>query len=370
MENGKYAAVKYLLVCLLFSLILSEGTSANSETAEAINNRETALTESLNLIPTIDNRDYGFSIKMIDFDGNQIQNWFLQDFSASHGKKVIPGLLSDHLGDDGYPVNRDGVSLSALFAGSAEVTHLFPQEPLLKYGIWEFDSTQCFASLQEDNTFRVYHELGTVDSENSVTLDHGQFLPFNDLVPGMFSAKHPTNERDALGNELAEDDPRKGEPLYGIPGNKADHYFALEMEARFSIPVSGKDSRGEEINACFSGDDDLWVYLDDVLVLDLGGIHSAVPGLIDFSSGAVTYRDSDGKDTTVKLYKLFRHRYEEQNPDARESQIQEYLNGLFRENEHWQMGLRDDIIHTMRIFYMERGAGASNLHVRFNMPLK
>lgn len=95
-------------------------------------------------------------------------------------------MVTGFLGDDGYPLNREGASIASLFESAIEVNHFFPESP---DGTWEFDSTQCFASLHGDS-FILYHELGTVDTNNS-SLDHGQFLPFNDLTEGVYSSIHP-----------------------------------------------------------------------------------------------------------------------------------------------------------------------------------
>ncbi len=321
--------------------------------------------EYFTTLPTINTNLYQFVIKLVDFPNNAFEDYFLIDSSKSHGNKAFPGLVSGYLGEDNYPTNQKKISMSDLFAGSLPINHMFLES---RDGIWEFDSTQCFAFLHEDS-FILYRELGTIDIDYTTTMDHGQFLPFNSIKPGILSTFHPTNEYDALGNELPDNDLRKGEPLYAIQANEANHYFGLTIDATFTCPSSGKDERGEDLIAYFTADDDLWVYIDGYLILDLGGIHSAIPGSINFSTGAVTYRDADGKDYTTKLYKLFTQRYREQHPEAREGDVQAFIDDLFKENNQWQMVLRDDIIHTIKIIYLERGAGASNLCIRFNLPI-
>ena len=258
--------------------------------------------------------------------------------------------------------------MAALFTKAQEVNRLFPTEPLEKEGMWEFNSTQCFAALNE-SYFILYRDLGTIDTPYTTTMDHGQFLPFNTITPGNISVFHPTNEYDALGNELSDGDPRKGESLYAIPANEANHYFGLTLDAVFRFPASGTDEQGEDLIAYFTADDDLWIYIDGYLVLDLGGIHSAIPGSINFSTGTVTYRGADGKDSTTKLYKLFQQRYREKLPYAHERDVQAFINETFTENSHWQTVFKADTVHTIKIIYLERGAGASNLHIRFNMPV-
>lgn len=253
--------------------------------------------------------------------------------------------------------------MAALFSDAVQVNCLFPERA---DGWWLFDSTQCFVTLQRDR-FVLYRELGTVEKQNSsTTLDHGQFLPFNTITSDVISDLH-TNTYDALGNELPDDDPRKGERLYAIPANEANHYFGLTLDTAFTFPT--QTDGGEDLIASFTADDDLWVYIDGFLILDLGGIHSAIPGSINFSTGAVTYRGADGKDYTTKLYKLFYNRYKEKYPEARERDVQAFLDDLFTENSHWQQVFKENTTHTIKLIYLERGAGASNLSIKMNLPI-
>ena len=357
-----------MLLFLCFALSgFSFFDTARGETAEPHAGVYPTDQSFLHILPTVDQGKYALTLRLIDFDGNRRQNEFLLDSSSSHGTKAYPGLLFGWLDENGNTLNREGESIARLFDGAQEVNHLFLLDPLKTAGVWEFDSTQCFASLHGDS-FALYRELGTIESGNT-SLDHGQFLPFNDLKEGVLSSYHPVNLTDAKDEPLPDDAPRKGEPLYAIPANEANHYFGLTLDAVFTFPSSGTDDLGEDLIAYFTADDDLWVYIDGYLILDLGGIHSAVPGTINFSTGAVTYRGADGKDYTTKLYKLFRQRYEEKYPDARERDVQSFMNEIFTENSHWQTVFRGNTTHTLKLIYLERGAGASNLTIRFNLPV-
>ena len=145
--------------------------------------------------------------------------------------------------------------------------------------------------------------------------------------------------------------------MYLIPQDEADYFFGMEMEAGFTQTASGLDAWGHDIIFEFSGDDDFWLYVDGELVIDLGGLHSAVPGSVNFRTGDVMI---NGTHTTLKT--LFKSNYEARNPDKTEAEVAAYLDGIF-EGEVF----KDFTNHTMRVFYMERGAGASNLRMRFNL---
>ena len=78
-------------------------------------------------------------------------------------------------------------------------------------------------------------------------------MPFNDLTPGSFCTINPENLYDALGNELSDNNPRKGEKLYKIPAsdsdspNAANFYFGMELTSDFVQPLGGKDAWGHDI---------------------------------------------------------------------------------------------------------------------------
>ena len=171
-------------------------------------------------------------------------------------------------------------------------------------------------------------------------------------------------------NPLSSLDPRKGEKLYAVKyqqGKTApdyvDHFFGTEMTASFMQNESGLDAWGHDLIFEFSGDDDFWFYVDGKLVLDLGGIHSALDGSINFRTGEVIVNKKQ-----TNLRNLYEAAYKEEHPNAAATEIEAWLDGIFKENENGVKTVFKDFSgHTMKMFYFERGAGASNLHMRFNL---
>lgn len=335
--------------------------------------------EELHTVSTVDHSALGLTMRLVDFDGKNKQNTFLNDSTPTHGTKSYPGLLQSKLGSDSYPLNKNGNSMASLFADGQEVNHLFLNSTYEGSGYYEFDSTKNFASLTDERDangnrkFKVYQELGTIDiTKDKTTLDHSQFMPYNDLKAGEFAELHPTNERDALNNVLDDNDPRKGEKLYKIPSdqsndpNKANYYFGMEISGNFLMPPSGHDAWGHDIIFEFTGDDDFWLYVDGELVLDLGGVHSAIPGSVNYSTGKVVVRGADGKDIKTTLYDIFKANYQKREPGASAAEVNAYLDGIFTDKDGNKV-FKDYSTHSIRIFFMERGAGASNLWMRFNL---
>ena len=334
--------------------------------------------DSLTLVDTVDNNQHGITMKMIDFTAkanNSNNNPNEQDrfLNSSVGGAVtytVPGLLSTNLGEDGYPFATWGehASFSELFDESQleDVNHLFIQSIYNASGYFEFDSTQNFASIDHTTgDFKVYEELGTMDTGDRPTLKHGQFMPFNDLEAGYFSSLNPKNLYNALAQPLPSNDPRMSEHMYLV--RNPDYYFGMELEASFVQTPNGHDAWGHDIIYEFTGDDDFWLYVDGELVIDLGGIHSALAGNVNFCTGDVYV---NGRTTT--LYELFYNNYlgridETTGLQHTAAEAQAYVDDLFELNEHGNYVFKPYSTHTMRIFYMERGAGASNLHMRFNL---
>lgn len=333
----------------------------------------------LNTVETVDHTQYGITMKMIDYNGTQIhpnnadttqqQHDVLGDsrYVANAG---VPGLLSTNLVDD-YPIALNtNTPLSELFNGGTEVNHLFIENTYFSSGYFEFDSTQNFASFyKEDGTldgdnFTVYQQLGTNDKKKSDSMKHGQFLPYDKLSDN-YAVSNPTNDFDALLNPLPDSNPRKGEKLRLVEaGNNTDYFFGMEIEATFTQTPSGKDAWGHDIIYEFTGDDDFWLYVDNELIIDLGGIHSALSGSVNYSTGQVIV---NGKETTLRqiFANNFRTRYvKEHGQQPTEQRVNEHLAQFFDEGME---DFKDYSQHTMRIFYMERGGGASNLHMRFNL---
>ncbi len=323
--------------------------------------------DTLTDVPTIDNNQYGIEMKMIDFGTRAEMSNFLDDDTGGLTTKLVQGLLSTNLegGERGYPTAKGG-PLGDLFSDVKDVNHLFIRETYNETGYFEYDSAQNFASLKgrTEGDFTVYKELGSYDSAGErYTLKHGQFLPYNDLKAGTFCSVNRKNLYPTTSDtQLPDLDPRKNEQLYTVENNgaKANTYFGMELSASFTQTPNGLDEWGHDIIFEFTGDDDFWLYVDGELVIDLGGIHSAVPGSVNFRTGEVNV---NGKRTTLK--DLYYNNYKKRGHSDAEAKA--YVDGIFVQDDEGHWIFDANTTHTMRIFYMERGAGASNLHMRFNL---
>ena len=153
----------------------------------------------------------------------------------------------------------------------------------------------------------------------------------------------------------------------------ANHYLGMTMTVKFAQPEDGKLNMGssgkQPMIFQFSGDDDVWIFIDDVLVMDLGGIHSELYGTIDFSTGKVvtgqSWRtgglpsnpgDMPG-DATTTLYDLFVAALGQEETDK--------LHWVTKENGDKIFPTGTE--HELKLFYLERGNYDSSLQMRFTL---
>ena len=147
--------------------------------------------------------------------------------------------------------------------------------------------------------------------------------------------------------------------LYTIDYDKpTNFFFGFDMKFNFMQPKDGKVGNDNMVFR-FEGDDDVWVFIDDVLFLDLTGSHSQLGGEIDFNTGVVTYYDFDKNtyDVSKEESKIIPSINFSDIPGIDLSKLNS--NGIFK----------DYSTHTLSFYYMERGAGAGVMTTKFNMPL-
>ena len=146
----------------------------------------------------------------------------------------------------------------------------------------------------------------------------------------------------------------------------ATYHFGMQAVIPFSMTANGRlnaaDDNSTAITFDFSGDDDVWVFVDGKLVLDIGGIHNEMAGTMNFATNEWSVQRSEYNHATNKAVgdmngqkmsgKLF-------NTDSEKGVL-----GTDRET------FAATTSHTLTVFYLERGAGASNCKIKFNLPME
>lgn len=311
--------------------------------------------DALSTVDTIDSTSKGITMRMINYSSpaDGLSNDIGGPYTVNNVKGGIKQNLLNRVLTDGYPVTVGGTSLKKLFTGGTNVNHLFLRSSFDVDGSYEYSSFKNYAHLEDNGNFTVYDALGTPSDENARWYQRGNFMPYNSISASDVSTNK--NLYDESGNELSDTDPAHGKTLYKTQGDN-DYYFGMYVEADFNQPRNGQLKNGNMVYE-FNGDDDLWVYVDGVLMLDIGGIHDAHSGSINFATGAITYDSASA--TTIKAQFQAAGVF----PDGSawdESRVSEFFNGNT---------LKDLTTHNFKMFYMERGAGASNLKMKFNLEV-
>ena len=319
----------------------------------------------LSNVETEDTSKY-ITMRMIDY--NSAANGLDAAIGGGYGNGTVKQGLVKNVLSNGYPVT-EGVdeSLSKLFSSGKEVNHLFLSDTYKETGYYEYSSFENYAYLEGDGNFKVYKQIGTpVEDNNASYFKRGNFLPYSKIEDGKYAIYG--NRYDEDGKELDTSHPRYDEALYlaGDGQSQAEKfYFGMYLEADFAQLKDGQvqnknTKQWSDMVYEFNGDDDLWVFIDDVLVLDIGGVHDAHSGKINFADGSVEV-NTGTKIVTTKIKDMFKaaNKFPDGTPWNDKDAERYFDGGTFK----------DYSSHTMKMFYMERGAGASNLHMKFNLEV-
>ena len=294
------------------------------------------------------------------------------------------GIVSNQLGADGYPVlsgtgNIGTSSLGYLFdsseaAGKAAYMDVDGLLQVDDQGYYYYNSQANFAQFNEGgNSFTLYDRWGVRAGGAS---PNGQFFPFN-------SANEVFDER---GGQLQERTVRDGrgwatidgelvQGTYNLDGSftpnaiistdeDINHYFGLNMSTRFVQQNDGHTAEAgvqgrQPVTYNFSGDDDVWIYIDGVLVGDLGGIHDKTSIEINFADGHVYVYDDANNDNV----------FNSGDTAYQQTTLRELFRAADKENAVTWRGntFADDTYHTLDFFYLERGNTDSNMSLKYNL---
>jgi len=331
----------------LFNLLsenpsVSVNASGHSETWNLISNGTVAYNGKNSI-------NYIFS----DYDATGDISYPSGRNSANTSGGVYSGLYNKDLGDILFstenvfnPETGEGI-IGKNYVGKAD--HLFQinNDPTsTHYGYYYYDSSLNAASYnQTDGRFYVYDYLErTADSEkDGGGGEYSDFLPFNSPYANTNDKSVITYKYDGVNGEYSGVNHCQYDAKYNTNNNSVDHvgtnyWFGMSMDVRFYLPdtpgstdengnYGNQDIYGKDMHFKFSGDDDVWVFVDGQLVLDIGGIHGIESGDINFATGVVTI---NGQQVST-------------------------VNNI-GEGEH-----------TLTVYYLERGSSQSNCAIYFNL---
>jgi LPXTG-motif cell wall-anchored protein len=266
------------------------------------------------------------------------------------GKNAFNTVLGKVYEDVSFPLKQ-----KAVFA--QDPNNPSDNDPESKAEYWYYDSSKSSLYLKQNQTDGKYYlespkggdgnpttdsKSQNISSPNNTNGTYG-FFPFNQTVSTVGASQYN----------------------YGF-GAKLQFDFTLTEDGKV---VVGKDTSGRNIEVpikfFFSGDDDVWVYIDGELMLDVGGAHGKASGLLEFgANNTVTpyvssNKNTDSNDTMV--YKGY---------GSGETTKTVNYNGqpITFNKKSTTKTLKKQSTHTLTMFYMERGMWESNMAVAFNFP--
>lgn len=265
---------------------------------------------------------------------------FNEDFLQ--GENSFNTVLGKVYKDVSFPFTKD-----AVFKSSTN-----PNDPEQYAQYWYYDSSKASLYLKQDKGDGKYYLESPKDNGKPTThanskninassgATHG-FFPFNQTVSTVGASQYN----------------------YGF-GAKLQFDFTLTEDGNVVVKDASGNNTTVPIKFFFSGDDDVWVYIDGKLVLDVGGAHGKASGLLEFgASSSVTPYVSSNKNTDTKDPMVY-------TTDAKNKTV--YFNQTpitFTKTTKQAIQLDDELTtHTLTMFYMERGMWDSNMAVAFNFP--
>lgn len=266
------------------------------------------------------------------------------------GKNAFNTVLGKVYEDVSFPLKQ-----KAVFAQNPDSPD--DNDPEGKAEYWYYDSSKSSLYLKQNQTDGRYYLESPKGSDGNPTTDsksqnisspnntngtHG-FFPFNQTVSTVGASQYN----------------------YGF-GAKLQFDFTLTEDGNV---VVGKDNDGNDIKVpikfFFSGDDDVWVYIDGELVLDVGGAHGKASGLLEFGeNNTVTpyvssNKNTDSNDTMV---------YEDYGSGETVKTVKYNGQSITFNKKGTTKTLKKQSTHTLTMYYMERGMWESNMALAFNFP--
>ena len=264
------------------------------------------------------------------------------------GKNAFNTVLGKVYEDVSFPLKQ-----KAVFAQNPDSPD--DNDPESKAEYWYYDSSKSSLYLKQNQTDGKYYlespkggdgnpttdsKSQNISSPNNTNGTYG-FFPFNQTVSTVGASQYN----------------------YGF-GAKLQFDFTLTEDGKV---VVGKDTSGRNIEVpikfFFSGDDDVWVYIDGELMLDVGGAHGKASGLLEFgANNTVTPYVSSNKNTDSNDTMVYK-------TDTTKTVCFNQTPVTFTKTTGKAIQLdKDRTTHTLTMFYMERGMWESNMAVAFNFP--
>lgn len=282
-------------------------------------------------------------------------------------------------GDDARNKFYAGLAKDELVDGQIQFTHPDP-------GLFTYDATK--PEVTNDGIKDIYQNVGlpfVIDKDGFYTFDsdaHGTYFADTNGDGHSDPKSGASNDYSNLffdrGNTQGWEGMYYGDGSTNLwaPFNTnandtgegaIDYHFGMRADLPFSMTPNGcinsTNDNSPPITFEFQGDDDVWIFIDGHLVIDLGGIHNRLGARINFADNTITYYLPESNHNTnpfgafnLEGFELVQKLYDDASSEGALGQTRT----AFASQEE----------HHMTIFYLERGKGTSNCKIQFNLPMR
>ena len=306
-------------------------------------------------VPYNNERSLGFAFVDYDADGDFSYARDRDNTNVNQGTAITYGILDEVQRSSGKDLldllfNPQTDVIGKYYAGTGNYLFQYMDSTTPNYdgehdGYYYLDSRLNAASYnRSESRFYLYDYLErTSDSrKDGGAGQYSDLLPFNS--PYIFEKNQVDEYTDTIRRPGYEYDAKDGangfQEYNSVDDATTNYFFGLRTDIEFFLPndtgtqdeygnYGNISTRGEHMIFDFHGDDDVWVFVDGKLLLDIGGLHGIMHGQIDFSTGTIAY-GADGAENS----------------------------STFRLSEG---------THHMTVYYMERGSSQSNCAIYFNI---
>ncbi|MBQ6856094.1 MAG: fibro-slime domain-containing protein, partial [Lachnospiraceae bacterium] len=282
------------------------------------------------------------------------------------GSAALMGIVEKDL-VNGLPVMSQGQQVDLFSTNEIPGKTVYPNVGFQfiyneNSGYYTYNSALNHAQYnEENNTIELYAQsLAMADTPNGATHGNAGFYPFEDINDTFTNTGYERMDTETWKEKLEENAFELIPAQYSTdivntssvdPASTANMHYGLYVSNAFYLPKN-KQINGEDMIYEFTGDDDLWVFIDDRLVLDIGGGHTYVSGSFNITNGEVWIEKYAQLSADDGGY------YEVSSQGTDLNYTDEFL-----------VNLEDEQMHTIQIFYLERHSGVSNCRIKFNLPL-
>ncbi|MBE6686275.1 MAG: Cna B-type domain-containing protein [Ruminococcaceae bacterium] len=291
------------------------------------------------------NNPYGNIGYMLDRNGVAINGITVNEekTAGTRGNSVtFPGTITSGIVGGTGASNQNNPRLDALFTHDTIPGRVFLGEGdwLYQYddniGYYYYNSANNAAAYnQSQQRFYVYDYNLRIDNNGSL----------HDFTPYTY--------RDA---------PRGGEAMAKEKDNEINYWVGMQSEIEFYLPhdsgdPTNKSTHGDDLQLRFSGDDDVWIFIDGKLAVDLGGVHDVVYGEINFATDKIRLAHApDSNNVAVNAAGAYTEMPGVEGDRAK---------GVTTTDIPFEV--KGGQYHTVTIYYLERGSALSNCAIYFNI---